>query len=88
MVGATLIDGDDSDNTSAADSNAAHEEDFRTMIGVRSYPIDASAVARAQPGTPFAGAILAHHPLEVLVVAAVTTGERGMIGNTRGKWGM
>ena len=47
LAGATLIDGDGSDCTSAAESDAAHDEDLRAEIGVRAYPIDVSKVARA-----------------------------------------
>ena len=55
LIGAALIDGDESDNTSAAESDAAHEEELRAAVGVRAYPIDASQVARAHPGTPVRG---------------------------------
>ena len=54
-----LIDGDTSDNdsdyTSAAESDVAHEDDLRTSIGGRAFPIDVSKVAPATPGTPLKG---------------------------------
>ena len=50
LIGTALIDGDESDGTSAIESDAAHDEDLRCTLGVRAYPIDASKVAPAQPG--------------------------------------
>ena len=43
LVGTAHIEGGGPDDTSADESDAAHEEDLRIAIGVSSYPIDSAA---------------------------------------------
>ena len=55
--GSTTADGD-STCSSEVESDFAHDEDLNHEIGIRAYPLDASTVAKPQPGKPTRGRLV------------------------------